>query len=153
MPYISATDLINRIGENELIRLTNFDAPSAQSINLTVLNQAIADADAIINDYLVNFLPLPAVPARLPKTACDIVRYFLYKDTPTDHVKDQYHSAIDYLRNIDFDGMGIGADATATPIIDNSNSIDIHQPTKVFSNNKLQGFMRDDGEPFALGRF
>jgi phage gp36-like protein len=150
MSYCTEADLVKRFGTNELVRLTNIDDPSAASINLEVLNEAINDATAVINDFLVNYLPLPAIPARLPREACNIVRFYLYKDTPTDHVKEQFEYAIRYLKNIDLDSMGIGADDSGTPVIDTSDSVAIVQSQSAFSAGDMHGFVRDENIPFSF---
>lgn len=152
MSYCTESDLVNRFGNEELIQLTDIMTPMSGVINATVLALAQSDADAVINDYLVNFLPLPAVPARLVKAACDITRYFLYKDTPTEHVERRYRDAIDYLANIDFDKNGIGADSTGTPVLDTQDSIDINQGRAAFGPHQLRDYVYDDDEPFGLGR-
>lgn len=152
MSYCIDQDLINRFGTQELVRLTNIDNISATTINDAVLNVAIADADAVINDYLCDYLPLPAVPARLVREACNIVRYFLYKDTPTVLVEKNYHDALEYLRRIDLDQMGIGADDTGTPVIDISDSVSFTKGYSAFGRGQLRDYVRDDDEPFGLGR-
>jgi phage gp36-like protein len=100
MPYCTKQNLIDKFGEPELVQLTNPDSVSATTIDDTVLNNKIAAADARINRYITAYLPLANVPADFEQIACDITRYFLYKDMPTDHVKREYDNAIAYLEKV-----------------------------------------------------
>jgi len=99
MSYCAKADLLDRPGgERELIQLTDLD--NLGVIDDTVLNVAIADADAEIDGYLINYLPLAVVPANLKRLACDITRYRLYREQVTDRVKDDYDNAIKYLEKV-----------------------------------------------------
>ena len=151
--YCDQDDLEKRFGVNELMQLTDIDYPPLNAVNVGVLQAAIDDATAIINDYLVNYLPLPAVPARLKRVACDITRFLLYKDVPTDPVRRRFDEAIDYLEHIDLNAFGIGADDSGTPVIDTSNSIDISQGNSMFGQRQMRGFTHEDDDPFGLGRW
>ena len=152
MSYCTLDDLLLRFGTDELVRLTNIDDPSATTINAAVLAVMITDADAVINDFLCNYLPLPSIPARLVRAACDIVRYFLYKDMPTEHVVARFDDACHYLKHIDLDQMGIGADATGTAVIDVSDSIGIDQGRSLFGQHQMHDYLHDNDETFGLGR-
>lgn len=43
-------------------------------------------------------VPLPSVPAPLKVAVCDIARFRLYKDRPTDEVKYRYEQAVKWLK-------------------------------------------------------
>lgn len=98
--YVAAQELIDRYGEEELIQLT--DRHGMGAIDHAVLDQAIADASAEIDSYLAGryTLPLVEVPAALSRIACEIARYHLYDDAPTEAVKDRYDNAIRFLRSL-----------------------------------------------------
>ncbi len=151
MSYCTQNDLVLRFGIDEMVRLTNIDNPSATTINTTVLAVMLTDSDALINDFLCNYLPLPAIPARLVRAACDIVRYYLYKDTPTEHVISRYDEACHYLKHIDLDQMGIGADDNGVAVLDISDSIAIDQGQTLFGQRQMRDYLYDDDEPFRLG--
>lgn len=113
MSYCTEQNLIDRFGEQELIQLT--DRSGYQQIDLTVLNQAIADADAEINGYLTAYaLPLVNVPANLVRIAGDIARYYLYADQPIPQVTQRYKDAIEYLKLIAKGTLNIAPDSNGT---------------------------------------
>jgi phage gp36-like protein len=97
MPYCTKQNMLARPGgERELIQLTDMDGLGV--IDDTVLNAAIADADAEINGYLTDYFPLTVIPANLTRIACDITRYRLYREQVTDRVKLDYENAVKYLQ-------------------------------------------------------
>lgn len=85
MSYASLADLVARFGEMEIIQLT--DRIGAGQIDTDVLDQAIADADAVIDGYIATrvTLPLSPVPSILVGYGCDLTRERLYRDAPADH--------------------------------------------------------------------
>jgi len=113
MPYCTKQDLIDRFAESELIQLT--DRSNSGLIDDTVLNKAIADADAEIDSKLKNryTVPLSPTPDILNLKACDIARYFLYEDSPTDHVTKRYDDAIKFLKEVRDGKESLGVDTPA----------------------------------------
>ena len=98
MAYCAEADLVARFGATELLQLTDPDITGA--VNLTVLAQAIADADALINSYLNNYLPLATKPTNLVRLACIITRYYLYGMLVPDRVKADYDDAVRFLTKV-----------------------------------------------------
>lgn len=111
MSYCTQQNLIDNFSELELIQRT--DRINSGLINATVLNQAIVNADAEINGYLTAYtLPLTQIPTNFIELACDIVRYRLYDDYPTDTVRERYKNAIDYLKRVAEGKITLAADST-----------------------------------------
>jgi phage gp36-like protein len=110
MPYCTQQNLVDRFGQPELIQLTNKADAAATTINATVLNAAIADADAEIDGYLVAYVPLAIIPANLVRIACDIARYYLYDDLVTDQVRARYKDGVAYLMKVAEGKISIGPD-------------------------------------------
>ena len=99
MTYCTKSDMVDRFTDAELVQLT--DVAGIGLIDDAVLNEAIDDAAAEIDSYLVGYtLPLDTVPPRFKRMACDIVRYFLYGNAPTDEVAKRFNAAIDYLERV-----------------------------------------------------
>ncbi|WP_420315503.1 phage protein Gp36 family protein, partial [Acinetobacter bereziniae] len=44
--------------------------------------------------------PLPSIPSTLQRIACNIARYRLYFQQPTDEVENRYKAEIDFLKRI-----------------------------------------------------
>ena len=132
MPYCTQQDLINRFGEQELIQLTDRDVVGA--IDTTVLNQAIADADAEINSYLTGYsLPLASIPANLLRIGCDITRYYLAGNLVNDQVRNRYKDAIAYLTLVSQGKISLAPDISGAVEPDNINLIEFSSGESVFS--------------------
>lgn len=100
MSYCTQSDLVQRFGLKELIQLTDLlqlGAPDAATVA-----QACADASAQIDGYLAGryALPLASTPPNLTRIACDIARYRLYENQPTETVATRYEAAVKYLEQI-----------------------------------------------------
>ena len=135
MSYCTQQNLIDRFGELELIQLT--DRVGAGVINTTVLNQAISDADAEINAYLIAYpLPLTVVPAHLVRLASDIARYHLYGNQMLDAVSERYKSALRYLEQVAKGVISIGPDSTGmTPTAIDGIGIEFSSSASVFARS------------------
>lgn len=132
MSYCTQSDLSARFGDTELIQLT--DRTNSGAINTTVLNQALADADAEIDSYLVArySLPLDSIPQNLTRLACDITRYRLYENAATDTVQKRYDQAIRYLVQI-----GNGTLALSQITTPASGGTLIESDTAIYSNSPV----------------
>lgn len=94
--YITRDELIDRFGQREIERLeNNINDPQA-------VQTAITDAVAVVNGYLsaAEALPLPMIPASVKRVAAVMVRYYLYKDKPTEQVRTDYEDAIRWLEQV-----------------------------------------------------
>lgn len=67
-----------------------------------VINEALRTANETIDGYLREryALPLANVPTNLIGAACDIARYRLYQNQPTDTVMQRYEAAMALLKDI-----------------------------------------------------
>ena len=91
--------MIAEVGEDELIQLT--DRNNYGVIDVAILAKALTNADAKINSYLTAYLlPLASIPANFELIACDIARYYLFKDAVPNAVKDRYDNAVKYLEQV-----------------------------------------------------
>lgn len=100
MAYITKDLMIKLFGEKELIELT--DRASAGVIDESVLDQAMATAEAEADSYLgvIYALPLPATPPSLQAFVADIARYHLYDAQPSELVNTKYENAVKWLTNV-----------------------------------------------------
>ena len=136
MSYATPQAMIDRYGENELIQLT--DRANLGAVGDTVLDQALADADAEIDGYLAVRYPLPLahVPPVLTRIACDVARYRLYDDQSPEEVRNRYTDAVKWLAAIARGFVSLGmppseAPAATGPIITSA--------ARVFSRESLDG--------------
>ena len=101
MIYATVADMISMFTELELIQLT--DPMNNAAINAALVEGRIADAQGVIDGWIGQVYRLPlrgcaqppvvagdpvtySVPPQLVRVACDIARFYLYKDVAPDNV-------------------------------------------------------------------
>jgi phage gp36-like protein len=139
MTYATQQDLIDRIGEDELIQLT--DRNNTNSINSSVVGRALADADAEINSYVVAryALPLPEVPAILVRLACDIAHYQLSGNRVGEAVRTRYEDAVKYLKSLSKGEAQLGV-ASGEPAAPTDAGIAYVAPPRAFNRKNLSDY-------------
>lgn len=111
MGYCSKQKMIDVFGEEELIQLT--DRTAAGEIDDTVLTAAIDYASAEIDGYVGSrYQALATTPTMIELVCCNIARYQLYANQPTDHVRQRYEDGISYLKQVAAGKVGLGSDAS-----------------------------------------
>lgn len=102
MPYTTLDALVRRFGEATIVSLTDRAVPATGAIDAAVVDQAIADAGAVIDASLVvrYRLPLDSVPAFVADIALAISGYKLHPFAPEQKVKDDYDQALRDLRDL-----------------------------------------------------
>lgn len=96
MPYTSLTALQRRFGAAMLVQLTDrADVPSGV-VDTAVVDQELANTDAVINASLgVRYrLPLTDVPVAVADLALSIAIYKLHRFETDKKVKDDYDGAL-----------------------------------------------------------
>lgn len=131
--YASQQNMIDRFGSDELIQLT--DRGNLGVIDVTVLGQALADANTEIDSYLgsVCALPLVTVPARLIKIAADIARYQLYDIHASPQVLQRYTDAIAFLKLVATGTVSLGLDPLSNPVVQ-SGGVGMNAKAPVFAS-------------------
>lgn len=115
--YATRNDLEARFGEGELQQLEIM-----QTVGNSI-EEALQDASEEIDSYIAvkYVLPLPSIPSTLKRIACNIARYRLYFQQPTEEVENRYKAEIDFLKRI--------ADGKATlNILNPQNEVTEEQP-------------------------
>ena len=98
--YATRDELVKRFGELEIVSLEDQDGTGSPvpAVSLAALLDATQEADSYI---AVRYpLPLPTVPTPLVVAVCDIARFRLYKDRPTEEVKYRYEQALKWLEKL-----------------------------------------------------
>lgn len=139
MAYATQQDMIDRFGEEELVQLT--DRAQAGVIDATVLAQALSDANAEIDGYLVGryTLPLPSVPIALTRIACDLARYYLYDNRATEQVTTRAEEVRAFLMSIAQGKVSLGLDTLSKPATA-SDGPQTSGPARVFTTDTLEDF-------------
>ncbi|TNX85285.1 gp436 family protein [Acinetobacter radioresistens] len=136
--YATRADMEARFGVNEISNLK-----AIQTVE-NAIEQALQDAAEEIDSYVaVKYqLPLPEVPSTLKRIACNIARYRLYFQRPTEEVENRYKAEIDFLKRI--------ADGKATlNILNTQNQVTTEKPvqtpsTMPIGNSYVGGVFGDD---------
>lgn len=115
MAYANRTDLVRRFGEQEIASLE--DPDNTGSVDARVSTEALDDATEEANSYVAvrYVLPLPTTPAPLSRACCDIARFRLYKDRPTEEVKYRYERAVKWLEQLAAGKVLLTFDPVLTP--------------------------------------
>lgn len=115
--YATRNDLEARFGEGELQQLEMM-----QTVGNSI-EEALQDASEEIDSYIAvkYVLPLPSIPSTLKRIACNIARYRLYFQQPTEEIENRYKAEIDFLKRV--------ADGKATlNILNTQNEVTEEQP-------------------------
>lgn len=102
MPYVTLAQLIERYGEPALIAVTDRAEFATGVVNEASIDRAIADADALIDGYLVRKYALPLAEAQplLVKIAGSLVFYDLHTYQPDEKIVSEQKLALAMLRDI-----------------------------------------------------
>lgn len=138
--YCTPQNLTDRFGITEIIDLS--DRENAAVIITEVLEQAIEDASAEMDGYIGTRydLPLAIVPKVLMPIACDITRYKLYDEKPTEHVTKRYDDAIKFLRGISKGEVSLGVNDLGEQAA-STDFAEMQSAGSVFSREKSKGFI------------
>jgi phage gp36-like protein len=100
--YTNLDQLIKRFGAATLIQLTDRAVPPAGAIDTAVVDDALANADAVIDASLaVRYrLPLASVPAVVADLALIITIYKLHVFAADPKIERDYDQALKDLRDI-----------------------------------------------------
>ena len=139
MLYCSKQGLIDRFSEDELIQLTGRDGLGV--INDEVLNRAIEDASTEMDAYLSRFnFTADNLPKSLKPLACNIARYYLYDEAPTEHVTKRYEDAVKFLKSVNKGDITIGTTSTDTAVASNDLA-EMKSSGTVFGRSQSQSFI------------
>jgi phage gp36-like protein len=102
MAYCTEQDLIDRGWGEEVASLSDKTGELGGEINTEILDQAISDACAKIDSYLVGLVALPiATPSPyVIRCACDITRFYLYDIGVIPNVRLAYEEAIAFFEQV-----------------------------------------------------
>jgi phage gp36-like protein len=140
--YATTAAMISRFGTKDLMLLTEREDSTPGEINLSVLEQALADATAEIDSYLAGRYPLPlaAVPDVLERNCCDIARYLLLGDRAPEQVEKRYQAVVKWLTLVSKGDIQLGLSA-GEPVSQSGTIAEIQSAGSVFSRASSKGFI------------
>ncbi len=112
--YATEADMVKRFADDiEELKLMHADAAAS-------INEALQDAAEEINGYIGGRypLPFPNVPSNLNRMACDIARYRLYYQQPTEEVRNRYKDAIKFLERVQDEKAHLQIQTATNEIVD-----------------------------------
>jgi phage gp36-like protein len=137
MTYATQADLIARYGEQRLIDLTDRE-PFAGTIGASVVQAALAAADATIDGYLRGryVLPLAPVPADIQAIAATLAFAALYVTDRPDTVAADQAEALRRLRDYAAGTATLAAAPLSGPQSD--NGVQSFGDDRVFGRDSLK---------------
>lgn len=140
--YATVEEMLRRVNERELLQLIDSDAdaltePEDRAKVETVLNDATAEMNGYIR--VRHALPLAEIPPILPRLACTIGRFLLYKNGTPKDVKDAYDAAIQVLRDIS-KGVVVLSDPAGTPPPQSEVMVLSGGADRMFNQKSMKGF-------------
>lgn len=142
MPYATLDQLKSRFGDDLLIRVTDRATPPTGQIDASIVSQALADTDAVIDGYLEAryALPVASVPVQLVDLALSIAIYKLHVYSAEDKITQDYQDALRALREIAKGGITLTI--AGKPAANNGASgVRITDRKRPFTNDNLKGFI------------
>jgi phage gp36-like protein len=143
--YCTVQDIIDRISEDVLIRLTDDDGTDI--INEDKIINVIEESEGEIDSYCQAryTLPFNPVPKVIKKIAVDLVVYTLFArrglnpdDNADQIVIQQRKDAIRFLENLAKGLVTIGPVQQETKLPD--NEVQFTSPPKIFSRESMNGY-------------
>ncbi len=144
MAYATLQQLIDRYGEAMLVGLTDRGEAATGLVVAAPVDRALADADALIDGYLLDryALPVAEIPALLTDLALSIAIYKLHPHTPDAKVKDDHDGAIKTLVAIRSGAVRLAvAGVAAAPSPSGGGGARMTDRERPFTAGNLTGFI------------
>lgn len=140
MAYATVQDMIGRFGATEMLRLSSVDGELPETVNAVPVEQAIADADGIIDTYLRKRyrVPLAPVPQSIVRASCILARYDLSVGgdrEPADQVKSDRKDVVAWLTQL---SNGV-ATLEGAVLIESSSSAQTRDRERMFGRHGERG--------------
>jgi phage gp36-like protein len=142
MPYSTLQDLTTRYGEDMLRDVTDRTVPLTGAIDATVVTDAISNADALIDGYLLGrySLPLVTTPGIVKQLSQVIAIYNLHRHGTDEKIRTDYEDALKRLKDIQsgvFVLNAAGVEPAATP----KGSVETNGITPTFTGGSMTGLI------------
>lgn len=135
--YATIADMLARWSEMDLVQLAEADDLAGATPRITT---QLTSAGHIIDGYVaVKYRTGAApIPPLLTDIACDIARFRLFRDHPTDAAEKAHHAAMAQLAHI---AKGtIKLDDGAEPLAERPGAILVERPERLFGRGSMGGF-------------
>lgn len=142
MTYCTLANLTERYGTDFLVSLTDRETPAAGVVDVSVVDQALADTDAMINGHLVGrySLPLGETPALLVDIAQAIAIYKLHRHVAAEKITADYKDAAKRLELIAKGTIRLEVEG-AEPAGGNADTVQTNDPPRDFTPDTMKSFI------------
>lgn len=142
MPYTTLADLTARFGDRMIVALTDRGGMATGAIDTTVVDKAIAEADAVIDGYLARryAIPVSPLPPLLGDLALAIVIWKLHLGAPDPKVEADYKEALRTLRDISAGVITLSAAGVTAPE-QGASGVQVTDRERPFTADNLKGFI------------
>lgn len=142
MSYATLADLTARFGDRMLIALTDRGDMATGAIDVSFVDKAIAETDAIIDGYLARryAVPVSPVPPILGDLALAIIIWKLHLAAPDPKVEADYREALRSLRDISAGLIALAA-AGAVAEVQGASGVRFTDRERPFSAEDMTGFI------------
>lgn len=142
MSYATLDDLTDRYGERLLIDLTDREDVASGAIDADAVSQALTQASAEIDGYLLNRyqLPLSQVPPTVVDLACILTIWRLHSYDPSEKIAADYKEAQKRLREIATGVFALSAAGLESPTTGGSGARTTDRP-RPFTESSMRGFI------------
>lgn len=138
MVYCTQADIEEQLSTSELVQLTD-DAGSG-SVDTTVVDRAIADADDEINSYLQEryTVPLSPVPGLVRKLSVDLAVYNLHSRRGIDDAvrTQRYENVVKLLRSLAKGEASLGVEPPPGEVHDEGIQTSRPESYRIFTRKK-----------------
>lgn len=140
-PFATIADMESRFDAAELVQLTNQNGED--TIDAGRLNQVIDRASNEVLGYVAGKYDVGAglaetALARLRDITCDMARYYLYRETPPDGVKDRFKQARADLSDIASGKAKL--DSGSHEVAARPEGVLVSAPDRIFGRDQMEGF-------------
>lgn len=142
MPYCTLQELTDRYSERMLLDISDRGDAPAEEVDQTLVDRAIADADALIDGYLkVRYaLPLASVPRLVKDLSLRISIYYAHAHVAAGKIKDDYEAALKTLREISAGTIRLDLDG-AEPAASGASEVRTNNPERPLSTATMKGYI------------
>lgn len=135
--------MVDRFGETEMIRLSRPEDRTATTVLAPKIEFAIADASALIDDYLRGryIVPVAAPPDSVVRATTVLARYDLARGErtdPTEQMRIDRKEVITWLEGIAAGRINIDAPAAGGPEAGSAGGARVSDRDSAFSSNSLR---------------
>lgn len=143
MSYAVVDDMVARFGETEVLRLSQPEDRTSETIVASKVELAIADGSALIDDYLRGryLVPVAVAPDSLVRATCILARYDLAKGErvePTEQMRLDRKEVIGWLEGIAAGRINIDVAPAVGPVDAERGGARVSDRASAFDNYSLR---------------